>query len=642
MRKKLIIGLLFICSVGFGQIFEIGDTLSNGFIDYDQSIFDWIPDSADYGLKYKLLDGIDSTWSTITQEDSTAYLMARDSEFTGTATLTAKNSLIGAYGTGAPPIIDGKLGLEGDSTIVRDIKVEGYFDIGALNDHIEKTIIYNCEVTERAMLSGGGELHLYGNFIHNTATDGGFFRNTASSHYRLTMTHNRVVRINLDYFIDPDPSASPGDCFQVQSYDTYAGYNILDHSLTGNKFCYIIGDYATSPSNAPYTSLTEYNTMVMPLPTSNGGSGIYLADDMTDTVRNNFIYDISGLTKQGYGIYIDNVGTSYIYGNIIRRAKYDIRTLGTYYIFNNTIDSIDNPGGSGWSYAENNILFQDPTGMSSTNVFIEDLNTTTDFVDYANLDYRLTSISPAIDTGTNDATMAQYTTTIYGTPVPTSNIDAGADQYTEDEYINIDTAYAEDTYLTNTIDLSYDNNTSTAWGSQVRGVNGVYVLDSLRKVDTVAVWWWNNTRVDTFKLGSSLDSNIWIETSLLTSQAQSGYQKFPIDEKARYIRYTGFGNSVNDFNTIAELRIIGDVAAVDLDTINYQIQNTWAKRDIIINDAIKTTVSNDTILITDDMVTRRTKTNTFIDWAIPNDTIQGLSGDEFILKFNAAVNTANQ
>lgn len=676
MRKLAYIALLFICAAGFGQENQPDDSLAYWDAYYPGKIYPEgkynIPTYSDYTTVIKI--NPDSTftedathWKTVsgkTITSNTAYLYARgsfDDEGSASINFNQDNILIGAYGSGdRPRMTYYNLDVQANNVVIRDIKVENtILYLGLSSVKYRNITVYNSDIYTENGWTGkedGGiscfynQINIIRTVVSGAIYDGIFMEGCDT----VNIDHALIYNVNRSWFTVTTGVEPVGDGIQLSGCTNYEIWNsIVSRRGTGHKFCIIVRDSKNILSGADQVGSIHNNVLLGQTQTNppnssttyGGGSRVYWEEAHDCDFYNNYVSQDVFVSNTHLYSQASNSGLK-IHGNKIEGGSHPFRSNNADYFYNNTVvdagDTLD--GTLSGATIKNNILTNDELGIDASNLTIETETEAALFVNAADSNYNVKTTSNAYQSASTFAGInTNWLTDLQGNNFTQTTFNIGAYQEAlPEEYINIDTAYAEDddgNVITNT----YDNNNLTRWSSDVRGVNAVFVLDSFRYADSIGVKWVNNTRVDTFKLSISTDSTNWYGTSILTSQAVSGYQYFDIFGPANYFRYTGFGNSVSDWNSIDEIRFFGDtIAAVSLDTISYQIQNTWSKRDIIINSAIKTVISNDTILITDPMSIRRTKTNTFIDWAIPNDTIQGYSGDEFILKFNAAVNAVSQ
>lgn len=110
-------------------------------------------------------------------------------------------------------------------------------------------------------------------------------------------------------------------------------------------------------------------------------------------------------------------------------------------------------------------------------------------------------------------------------------------------------------------DKIIDQNFGTRWASEGDGKWIMLELDDVYPIEKVGISWMNgDTRVYTFKLEISEDGNKW--TTIYNGSSKSGTTGLEYTEAggklAKYVRYTGYGNSVNKFNSITEIAALGN------------------------------------------------------------------------------------
>ena len=108
-----------------------------------------------------------------------------------------------------------------------------------------------------------------------------------------------------------------------------------------------------------------------------------------------------------------------------------------------------------------------------------------------------------------------------------------------------------------------DDNLSTRWSGLGKGAWLRLDLGTSQSLAGATIaWHLGNTRRNTFTLSTSEDGTTFTQaysgTSTLTTAAQT--YRFPSVRKARYLRVTVNGNTVNDWASIAEARACGDEA----------------------------------------------------------------------------------
>ena len=86
-------------------------------------------------------------------------------------------------------------------------------------------------------------------------------------------------------------------------------------------------------------------------------------------------------------------------------------------------------------------------------------------------------------------------------------------------------------------------------------------LDDIYPIEKVGISWMNgDSRIYKFKLEISEDGSKW--TTVYNGQSASGRTGLEYTQiggkKAKYVRYTGFGNSVNGWNSVTEIAVLGN------------------------------------------------------------------------------------
>lgn len=267
-------------------------------------------------------------WSQATITSGNTYLQKRGTTYNMTGNIWVfqkSNVTLGAYGTGTKPrIISSGSGNKvvdfgnSQNCVVRDLNISStgnaltgvYFAEGCANNLIDSCEIHNCEWGARITTTGGGN-RILNSIIHTTGDDGVYIKDVPN----IEIGYCHIYDVNRKWFINPDQSYSPGDCIQISSVNNLyynIHHNILDHTSTGNKFCFI--SYGVN-----YSGLIEHNVIIGNA--SSTTSCIYFhATTGTVTVRNNTIQN------GNYGIYsyVDDLQLSY---NKIINNTYGIRVL---------------------------------------------------------------------------------------------------------------------------------------------------------------------------------------------------------------------------------------------------------------------------------------------------------------------------
>ena len=109
---------------------------------------------------------------------------------------------------------------------------------------------------------------------------------------------------------------------------------------------------------------------------------------------------------------------------------------------------------------------------------------------------------------------------------------------------------------------TYDNNLGTRWSAQGPGQWITHELDDQYNVQSVDMAFYNGSqRSASFDIQLSNNGTSW---NTLFSGSSSGntnnFENFNFpDQDARYVRIVGYGNSVNDWNSITEIRVNGSI-----------------------------------------------------------------------------------
>ncbi len=248
------------------------------------------------------------SWSSITWTNGTTYLQKASTTYntSGSLIITSKNNItLGAYGTGDKPQIISSggnsskviditscynmviTGLEVASTtgqVTAAVIIDG---TGSSNNLIDDCILRDVQWGIRILTTSAGN-RILNCEVYNTQDDGIYIKDTPD----IEIGYCNVYNVNLKYFVNPDQSYSPGDNIQIastNSHNFYVHHNTLDHSTTGNKFCFIAW-------GNNYSGILENNTMIgNPNQTT---SCVYLSPTTSSvTVRYNTFKD------GNYGIY---------------------------------------------------------------------------------------------------------------------------------------------------------------------------------------------------------------------------------------------------------------------------------------------------------------------------------------------------
>jgi hypothetical protein len=412
-----------------------------------------------------------SSWNQVTFINGNTYLQKRGTVFntTGGITITGRNNItIGAYDTGSrPTIVSSGSGYILDLTtvsnfIIKDLEIystgnatssiliDGYGTAISANNLIENCDLHDCEWGVRIISQAPGN-RILNCIIHNTGDDGIYAKDITD----IEIGYCNIYNVNLKYFINPDQSYSAGDNIQLVSlYDLYFNihHNTLDHSSTGNKFCFIV-------AGETYTGLIEHNTMI-------GNSGAVTSCLYFGHTSGTVVVRYNTLQDGNYGIY-SYVNDLQLYYNKIARNNQGVTVMtnhnltaknNVFYnnvnasissISNTSVTSINNifylSGGSARAYNCSSIISSNYNNFNTQqSSFLNGHSTLASwqsasgndmnsfianpmFVNPTTGDFCLQPGSPCINTGTNVNLQFDY----FGTQVPQQNIpDIGLHEYT--------------------------------------------------------------------------------------------------------------------------------------------------------------------------------------------------------------------
>lgn len=327
-----------------------------------------------------------TSWNSVTWISGNNYYQKAGTTFTtsGSIIISSKNNVtIGSYGTGNKPrIVNNGVNtnkvlditscsnftisnLELSSTtgqVTAAILIDG---IGSANNLIDNCILHDVQWGIRILTTSPGN-RILNCEVYNTKDDGIYIKDTPD----IEIGYCNVHDVNLNYFINPDQSFSAGDNIQIASTNSHnfnIHHNLLDHSSTGNKFCFIAW-------GNNYTGILEHNTFIGNA--NNVTSCLYLSPTTGNvTVRYNSI-------KNGnYGIYA-YVTNFHVYYNNFVSNRTAIAVLNNYHLlaennvfYNNVITAISALSGS-TVISKNNIFHINGGKAYSVNsTLISDYNT---------------------------------------------------------------------------------------------------------------------------------------------------------------------------------------------------------------------------------------------------------------------------
>lgn len=327
------------------------------------------------------------SWNSVSWVNGNTYLQKAGTTFNTSTNLlisSKHNITLGAYGTGSRPKIVSSggntikvidiyssynmvvTGLEANSTtgqVTAAIIIDG---TGSSNNLIDNCNLHDAQWGIRILTTSSGN-RILNTQVYNTQDDGVYIKDVPN----IEIAYCNIYNVNLKYFINPDQSYSSGDNIQIASTNNHnfnIHHNILDHSSTGNKFCFIAW-------GNNYTGVLEHNTMIGN--SDQVTSCIYLSPTTgTVTVRYNSI------TEGNYGIYAYVANFNVYYNNFVgnRTAiavlnNYQLRAENNIF-YNNSIACISGYTGS-TVVNKNNIFFISGSAkaLSTSGSLTSDYNT---------------------------------------------------------------------------------------------------------------------------------------------------------------------------------------------------------------------------------------------------------------------------
>ena len=114
---------------------------------------------------------------------------------------------------------------------------------------------------------------------------------------------------------------------------------------------------------------------------------------------------------------------------------------------------------------------------------------------------------------------------------------------------------------TNIINYSYDGSLGTRWsapGTETDNAWGIYDLGDVYALDKLYIAFHSgDKRKTTFAIDISIDAKTYTNILKTDSSGRTvSYEEYDFDgASARYIRFRGFGNSINEWNSITEIRV---------------------------------------------------------------------------------------
>lgn len=277
-----------------------------------------------------------NSWASITWVNGNTYLQKAGTTYntSGSLIITSKNNItLGSYGTGAKPkiissggssskVIDISssydmtiTGLEVASTtgqVTAAVIIDG---TGSSNNLIDDCILRDVQWGIRILTTSPGN-RILNCQVYNTQDDGIYIKDTPD----IEIGYCNVYNVNLKYFVNPDQSYSPGDNIQIASTNSHyfnVHHNTLDHSTTGNKFCFIAW-------GNNYSGILEHNTLIGN--SAQTTSCVYLSPTTSSvTARYNTI------TDGNYGIYAYVTNFNAYYNDFVN-CKTAISVLNNYHL----------------------------------------------------------------------------------------------------------------------------------------------------------------------------------------------------------------------------------------------------------------------------------------------------------------------
>jgi len=292
------------------------------------------------------IDNPFNSWSEVPfASGDNSYLQKRGTTATATTAIVPKsNNTMGAYGTGALPIIDStcesgqviNLSHVHDTTIEyleiiapdgigTGIQVAGHGDT-CYDNTIDHCVIHGPRYGMR-VFAGGGEtwsgMTITHTEVYNIGEDGIIVLIVDDVEVANCLIYDINQRWNT---VGHTEAEAGGDCLQFAVCDNiYVHHNLLDHSSTGNKFALI--------ANLGDGGIVEFNHLIGQTCGEYGGSTIYHYDQPNMIIRSNVI-------ENGFhAIYTNAVFDGILIYNNIINSNDDGICLGAGYtaeVYNNT------------------------------------------------------------------------------------------------------------------------------------------------------------------------------------------------------------------------------------------------------------------------------------------------------------------
>jgi hypothetical protein len=391
-----------------------------------------------------------SSWTSVVWKDGLTCLIKAGSVITVNYNLrpTANHVTIGSYGTGNRPHIISTLsgGKILDVASLTDVTVQD-LELESTNSALTclnfmynvRGKVINCKLHGATWgirnLTSTGMFRITNSEIYMTGDDGCFISAVDS----IELSGSSIHDVNQKYFINTAESYSGGDCFQMSDIPYfYIHNNTIDHGVTGNKFCIIVGGSGTVVSKG----IIEHNTLIR-----QGGILLYMQYANNVIVRDNkfensqiAIYNLSSNAQISYNEFSNITGNVLMLGaptgtvtKFFNNTFYNINTLSNAYtnvvsfqnnIFSKVYGTLFVSGTvPNADYNCYNLVTTMGTASSGTHsIKVDPL-----FNNVSTLLFDLKSTSPCIGKGT---TISGITSDIDGNTVPTaSTTDIGAHEY---------------------------------------------------------------------------------------------------------------------------------------------------------------------------------------------------------------------
>ncbi|MFU8805223.1 MAG: hypothetical protein ACNA8W_15520, partial [Bradymonadaceae bacterium] len=260
------------------------DTVFNNETDYPSAIYvdpDYAGGNSDGTIErpFTSLEHVPETTSNV------AFLIKRGTSHSLSSRVAFKgdNIMVGAYGEGDRPHLDGSQGLEchGDDCLLRDLDIRSirfgnYGGPWANNARMFNTRIHG---TPEIVFFGVNNKAIGVEVLNNTKNAIFIQQRDLSLENHTEIGYSYIHTINQVWFPDGKPETeASGDGIQFNPYrgSYHIHNNIIDRSDTGNKFCII-----NNPGNNgfhPVYGLIEKNYLYGPKSYPSGGNVLYFGN----------------------------------------------------------------------------------------------------------------------------------------------------------------------------------------------------------------------------------------------------------------------------------------------------------------------------------------------------------------------------